>query len=350
VVGLLMMVACAKPGPAKPTTTVPRAATVPEAAPPAEPCQVLHVCLARVGEVDIPYADFAELYALRIDRYEAEGMPIPPEDDRRYREVLSQRLIYQEMLAQEFAALGLEDDPAAVDARMQQERRGVRDWAGYLQRRSETDDSVRAMLIAELRERRILDARGVLRVTADEVAEDYATRMATWNSDVPRVRASHILIPIGPEHPSDFETDAERARWDAEAKAKAEAIHAEVTRPGADFAAIARERTVGRLRDVGGDVGIFAQAQMEETFARAAFSLEVGQISKPVRTKFGYHVIQLTGKWPPGVLPIEAVEDQIREGIAERKLAQARAALRETLTAKYEVRDNMKPTLGPEEP
>ena len=87
---------------------------------------------------------------------------------------------------------------------------------------------------------------------------------------------------------------------------------------------------------------------MAEEFSRAAFKLEVGEISKPVRTKFGFHIIKLTGSWPPGDLPVEALDDMIRDKLRKQKLFQGRRQLREELRERYPVIDNMKPTLGPE--
>ena len=85
-----------------------------------------------------------------------------------------------------------------------------------------------------------------------------------------------------------------------------------------------------------------------EEFSAAAFKLKPGQVSKPVKTKFGYHIIKVNGKWGPGELPRSALADQIRDRIAQRKLHQGRRALKETLLAEYEIVDNVKPTLGPE--
>src|SRR5690606_2228066 len=164
-------------------------------------------------------------------------------------------------------------------------------------------------------------------------------------------------IPIGPKdkarnpHASDdadAKDDDDKAKWEAEAKEKAEQVHKLATAKNADFEALAREHSSGPSAMKGGDIGIFTEDRMAEEFSKAAFKLKVGEISKPVKTKFGYHIIKVTGKWPAGELPKEALEDQIRDRLRQRKLHQGRRELKEQLLAKHTIVDNIEPTLGPE--
>lgn len=312
--------------------------------------------IAKVGEVEIPNAAFAEIYDLKIKKYADRGRDIPPSADRRYRKSIAERLIYHEVLAQEVKSLGVEFDQAALDQRQEQQQRGIRDWAKHLERRGETENSLRQMVVAELRERAILDKRGSLAVTDAEIDEDYEKIKGNWASDKPRVRASHILVPIGPEpaprapagEKPPEPTAEERGQWEAEAKAKADALYARATAADADFAAIATEASTGPSAAKGGDIGIFTADRMAEEFSQAAFKMSAGDISKPVKTKFGYHIIKVTGKWEPGELPKEALADQIRDRLRQRKLHQGRRELKDELLGKYTIVDNIKPTLGPE--
>src|SRR5690606_3200105 len=164
-------------------------------------------------------------------------------------------------------------------------------------------------------------------------------------------------IPIGPKdkarnpHASDdadAKDDDDKAKWEAEAKEKAEQVHKLATAKNADFEALAREHSSGPSAMKGGDIGIFTEDRMAEEFSKAAFKLKVGEISKPVKTKFGYHIIKVTGKWPAGELPKDALEDQIVSRLQQRKLHQGRRELKEELLEKYEIVDHIKPTLGPE--
>ncbi len=320
--------------------------------------------VATVNGVEIPNATFKEIYDLKVKKYADRGKEIPASADRRYRKSIVERLIYHEVLKQEAEKLGVKYDEAALKEREDQQKRGIRDWDKHLERRGETESSLREMYVAELREKAILDKLGKLKVTPEEIEEDYQKIKGNWKSDQPRVRASHILVPIGPQkagadphaepgaaatpEKGPEGTDEEKKKWEAEANAKSDELYKAVTAAGADFSAIAKDKSTGPSAAKGGDIGIFTADRMAEEFSEVAFKMNVGEISKPVKTKFGYHIIKLTGKWPPGELPKEALEDQIISRLEQRKLHQGRRELKDELLGKYTVVDNVAATLGPE--
>jgi len=103
-----------------------------------------------------------------------------------------------------------------------------------------------------------------------------------------KLSASHILI---------MHTGSERVkpgvtRTKAEALALAEDLYAKLQK-GADFAELARKSSdCPSGVEAGGDLGIFPAGRMTPKFSEAVQALEIGEISKPVETPFGYHVIK----------------------------------------------------------
>lgn len=65
---------------------------------------------------------------------------------------------------------------------------------------------------------------------------------------------------------------------------------------GEDFAELAKEYSTCPSSEYGGDLGYFAKGEMVAEFSDVAFNMEIGQISEPVKSKFGYHIIKLTDK------------------------------------------------------
>lgn len=310
--------------------------------------------VAIVNGKEITSAQFHAVYDLKLQKYADRGREIPKTADRRYRKSIVDRLIYQEVLRQEAEKRSVTYDKDELAQREEAQKRGIKDWDKHLARRGESDASLRELYVSELLERAILEADGKLAVTEAEILEEYEKIKPNYKKDKERIRAAHILVRVGPEErPNPGEavpqpTEEQKKQWREEALKKADEIYAEVTAEGADFTTLAIKYSEGPSARKGGDLGIFSADRMVEEFSDAAFALEPGAISKPVETKFGFHIIKVFGKYPPGDLPIEALRDQIQERLAARKLHQGRRDLKEALLAKYEIKNIMEELLGPD--
>ncbi|MBV8731025.1 MAG: peptidylprolyl isomerase [Acidobacteriia bacterium] len=112
--------------------------------------------------------------------------------------------------------------------------------------------------------------------------------------DYEQVRARHILIRASGS-PSPAEP-GKKELTDAEALAKAQEIRKKLA-DGADFAQLAStesDDTGSKTR--GGDLNFFRHGQMVPPFEQAAFSMKVGEISEPVKSQFGYHIIKVEAR------------------------------------------------------
>lgn len=178
---------------------------------------------------------------------------------------------------------------------------------------------LRYLLVDDLKLRRSTE------IPAAQIEEYYNTHPEEFTRPE-EVRARHILIKP--------EGEGEQA-WNA-ALAKAEDVYGRATASGADFAALAREYSADTgSRDSGGDLGWFPRGRMVKEFEDAAFSLQPGAVSRPVRSQFGYHIIKVEERREAGQKALPEVRDTIQtklaEGLADAEGSRRAAALREKI-------------------
>lgn len=128
---------------------------------------------------------------------------------------------------------------------------------------------------------------------ADLKVDDAALRgeYDKHKNEFEEVQARHILIrfkgsPVGLR-------EGQKELTEEEALAKAQAVRKRIV-GGEDFAKVAKEESDDAgSGSAGGDLGSFKKGQMVGEFENAAFSLPVGEVSQPIKTQFGYHIIQV---------------------------------------------------------
>lgn len=124
-----------------------------------------------------------------------------------------------------------------------------------------------------------------------------------------KVDASHLLIKV--------EADADEALVE-EKKAALIAIREQIV-GGEDFAEMAKKHSEGPSSVNGGQLGAFTRETMVKPFADAAFTLNEGEMSEPVRTRFGWHLILVNQKIPSATRALETVKEEIRSTLVEDK-------------------------------
>ena len=196
-------------------------------------------------------------------------------------------MIENVLLTQFLTAQSIPYDSKTVDSQIAEvkreyEKEGVK-FQEALAQIGLTEQKLRAAVIAQVQWQNYLNRQ----VTDKQLAE-YFTKYREY-FDGTELRASHILVEIP--------TSAD-ARTRAAAKAKIQKIRTELT-SGSSFADAAKKYSDCPSKDQGGDVGWFNRRdKMVEPFARAAFALKGNEISDPVETEFGLHVIRVTGRKP----------------------------------------------------
>jgi peptidyl-prolyl cis-trans isomerase C len=149
--------------------------------------------------------------------------------------------------------------------------------------------------------------RAALSDKAEHEVYDEAIKQAKTEEEV---HARHILVPTEDE---------------------AKAILAQL-KGGADFATLAKEKSKDPGAADGGDLGYFTKDQMVPEFAEAAFKLDKGQVSDPVKTQFGWHIIKVEDKRVKPTPTFEQVKPQIENYVAHRAQAQLVEELRKKAT------------------
>lgn len=148
-----------------------------------------------------------------------------------------------------------------------------------------------------------------IQVSEDAVRQRYKERASDFTTPEER-RAQHILIQVA--------SDAPPAKV-AAAKKKAEELLARI-RKGESFSELAKKysQDPGSAKE-GGDLGFFGRGVMDKAFEKAAFALKVGQVSEPVRSTFGFHLIKLEAIRGGKRKPFKEVRSQVERDLKRQK-------------------------------
>lgn len=141
-----------------------------------------------------------------------------------------------------------------------------------------------------------------IQVGDEELQKLYEEQKAGYGTPERR-KISHILITL----------DGTDEAADRRAQDKANAVRERLVQ-GEDFAKLAQELSSDTVSGKkGGDLGYLESGAQEETFTKAAEALKAGEVSAPVKTSFGYHLIKLTEWVPARIRPFDEVREELRQ-------------------------------------
>lgn len=164
--------------------------------------------------------------------------------------------------------------------------------------RMRMDDAVSGILAQEYMKRRFSDRKDI---SEEDIKKYYDEHLSEFTKPA-SVKVNHILIKLDPKAK---EKDA------SEVFARAKEIRAKLD-AGADFAKLAAEYSDDeKTKKKGGDLGFVTKGRMSADFSKAAFSLKEGEISEPVKTPLGYHIIKAGEKKAEEILALGAVKKKI---------------------------------------
>jgi peptidyl-prolyl cis-trans isomerase C len=165
---------------------------------------------------------------------------------------------------------------------------------------------IRRKLLMEL----LLMAEGKAAVNDQAMHKVYEEAVKQMSTEQ-EVRARHILVPTEEE---------------------AKAILIEI-RKGTDFAELARQKSKDPgAAAQGGDLGYFGKEQMVPEFAEVAFKMDKGQVSEPLKTQFGWHIIKVEDKRGKPVPEFDKVKEQVETYVMRKAQADFIGKLRESAT------------------
>jgi peptidyl-prolyl cis-trans isomerase D len=173
------------------------------------------------------------------------------------------------------------------------------------------------------------------KVDPEEVKKFYEANRKQFEVKETR-QASHILIAADP---------AGGAAAKEKAKARAEEIYQQIKAKPDSFAELAKKYSQDPgSAEKGGDLGYFSRGSMVKAFDDAVFKMKAGEISPPVESEYGYHIIKLTGVRPGRTSSPEEVgaklEDEVKKQAASRQYAELAEKLNNLV---FEQSDTLKP-------
>jgi parvulin-like peptidyl-prolyl isomerase len=274
----------------------------------------------RVNDETISYQRFNGFY---VEYRNSKGVAVGARGDQlelmtRLRREAMNLMIEQVLVGQAAERAGIEADAAEVEQNIDNVRSIFDSDNGFnlkLQDEGFTEESFRRHIGRMIVAKRYLDG---IRLEVSDVSDAELERYYHENEHrltLPeQVRVRHILLTWKPLGTQDDRAAIRKQMQPILARA----------RSGEAFAALAEEFSDDcATKNNGGDTGFFRRGEMVPAFEEVAFALQPGEISDPVDTTFGVHVIRLEEHREPRLLPIDEVREQLLEHVRTEQMEAA---------------------------
>ena len=253
------------------------------------------------------------------ERVGPQAAQVPPEQlEQSVAQMMPQlveELIAEKLFAAEIEKQKIEATDAEIDARIDQvltQAPAGTTKENFLEQIGLTEEQVRQDIGRAVKTDKLIEPK---MEAAGSVTEEEAKKFYDDNPDYFKseesVTARHILIK------TDGITDVTEL---GKKRAEVDKIRERLVGENAeDFAVVAEEVSEGPSGPQGGNLGEFGRGQMVPEFDKAVFELEPGDISEPVKTQFGFHLIKVDAKNDGGVTPFAEAQPKIMEFLGSKK-------------------------------
>ncbi len=279
--------------------------------------------VAVVDGTKIKRSDYNQIVAQAKKSYKNQKREFPKAGSQEFQTLKNQVvqfLVQREQFEQEAQSLDVEITDKQVDARLAQIQKQYfggdkTKFEKQLKDQGLTEAQVRKDIRSQIVSEKIFtEVTGKVKVT-DKQVEDYYTKNKSQYSQPESREVRHILVKT---------------------RVKADDIYKQL-KAGADFAGLAKKFSEDTGSKANGGKLTISKGQTVAPFDQTAFLLKTNEISKPVKTEFGFHVIQPIGNVKPAkVTPLKEVQDSIRQQLAQTKKNEAMTKWVEDLKKDYE--------------
>ena len=252
-----------------------------------------------------------------------------------YREILDE-LIVDKLISRKASSVDIKDaDLEAEVARIKGQFPSEDAFKAEMTKAGENDSSFRDSVKKMIQQQKWMESQiGDKATVSDADIKKFYDENKKEFEHPEMVRASHILIRV----PEDADEKVV-----AEKKKAADAALARVTSKKEDFTTVAKEVSEEPgAKESGGDLNFFPKDRMVPEFANAAFAMKKGDISKePVRTKFGWHVINVTDRKDSGTMPYDEVKGQVGSYLEGGKRRDAVRTIIDSIRAEAKIENKL---------